>query len=93
MPQAPNPASLPCPRLPGRQEIYPPDRFLIFLTLGKSPPVARFNFTISLTNSGESRKCRAVAIALGPMARRWLTPVAVAFLDKGNHARSKLNRM
>jgi len=40
--------------------------------------------TMSFTNLIETRKRAAFAIALEPMARRWLTPVRMAFLNKIN---------
>jgi len=52
--------------------------------LASSDPVVRFKVTISFTNLIETRKRAAFAIALEPMARRWLTPVRVAFLNKIN---------
>jgi len=60
---------------------------------------------MSFTNFGETLKCRAFAIAiglepmahrwrlLGPVARRWLTPMAVAFLVKRHDPHPQLDWM
>jgi len=40
--------------------------------------------TMSFTNLIETQKRAAFAIALEPMARRWLTAVRMAFLNKIN---------
>jgi len=48
--------------------------------------------TMSFTNLIETRNCAAFAIALEPMARRWLTPVRLAFLNKINDPPTQLHR-
>jgi len=77
--QSATPDSLPCP---------PP----LPCFLASSDPVVRFKMTMSFTNLIETRNCAAFAIALGPMARRWLTPVHVTFLNKINDPPTQLHR-
>jgi hypothetical protein len=60
------PVSFPRPGLPVRQEIDPPDRFLIFLTFAESDPVSRLSRTMSLTNLIETQRRRAASVCVLP---------------------------
>ena len=77
--QAATPDSLQCPPL-------------LPCLLASCDPAVRFNIIVSFTNLIETRNCAAFAIALEPMARRWLTPVRVTFLNKINDPPTKLHR-
>jgi len=47
---------------------------------------------VPLAEDFESYDCAAFAIALEPMARRWLTPGCVTFFNKINDPLTKLHR-